>query len=132
VPIAVTHDTTRRWLRAHATGSLSIEATTEFLRTARAPIELRMLPLLFDARGCTTSMTAADVDRAVEIVRAVTAQGQQRAHVALLADDDRLYRWFLDYETCCAQLGVRVIRVFRQLPDAERWLEIVSAARELG
>ena len=132
VPIAVTHDTTRRWLRALATGSLSIEATTEFLRTARAPIELRMLPLLFDARGCTTSMTAADVDQAVDIVRAVTAQGQQRAHVALVADDDRLYRWFLDYETRCAQLGVRVIRVFRQLPDAERWLEIVSAARELG
>ena len=28
-------------------------------------------------------------------------------------------------------LGVRVIRVFRQMPDAEQWLEIVSAARNL-
>jgi hypothetical protein len=36
------------------------------------------------------------------------------------------------YEAGCADVGVRVIRVFRHLPDAERWLEIVSAARHYG
>jgi hypothetical protein len=132
VPITVAHDASRRWLRARASGSLSIDQAAEFLRTARAPVELRMWPLLFDARGCTTSMTAADVAKAVAIVRKVAEQRQRRAHVALVADDDQLYGWFLDYETRCAELGVRVIRVFRQFEDAERWLEIVSAARELG
>jgi hypothetical protein len=132
VSVTVTRDAARRWLLGRATGSLSIDETIEFLRTARAPIELRMWPLLFDARSCRTSMTAADVDKAVEIVRHVTEQRQRRAHVALVADDDALYGWFLDYETRCAAIGVRVIRVFRQFEDAQRWLEIVSAARELG
>jgi hypothetical protein len=132
VPITIARDASRRWLRGRANGSISIEQVAGFLRTVRAPMELRMWPLLFDARGCTTSMTAADVDQAVAIVRKVAEARQRRAHVALVADDDRLYGWFLDYETRCAQLGVRVIRVFRQFEDAERWLDIVSAARELG
>jgi hypothetical protein len=132
VPITLTRDIARRWLRARASGSVSIDEVTDFLRTARAPLELRMWPLIVDARSCTTTMTAADVALAVDIVRTATKRGQQRAHVALVADDDTLYRWFLDYETRCVEFGVRVIRVFRQFEDAERWLEIVSAARELG
>jgi hypothetical protein len=132
VPITVTQDVPRRWLIARATGSISIDETTEFIRTVRAPIERRMWPLLFDARSCTTSMTAADVDKAVGIVRQAVDQRQQRAHVALVGDDDGLYSWLCEYETRCVQIGVRVIRVFRRYEDAERWLEIVSAARELG
>ena len=132
MPLTVTRDPARRWLLARAEGSLSITDVTEFLRTARASIELRMWPLLVDARSCGTSMTPADVAQAVDVVRQVAEQRQRRGHVALVADDDTLYRWFLDYETRCAEIGVRVIRVFRRNEDAERWLEIVSAARELG
>jgi hypothetical protein len=33
------------------------------------------------------------------------------------------------YETRCAEIGVRVIRVFRHRPDAERWLDAVASAR---
>jgi len=131
VPISVTHDLPRRWLLARAAGSLSIDDVVEFIRTQRAPLELRMSPLIFDARSCTTTMTAADVDKAVEVVRQVSEQRQQRAHVALVADNDQLYGWFLDYETRCAAIGVRIIRVFRNYDDAKRWLEIVSASREL-
>jgi len=43
-----------------------------------------------------------------------------------------LFGRLLEYETRCAALGVRVIRVFRQYEDAERWLVIVSSARELS
>ena len=131
MPITLTRDAARHWLRARANGSLSIDAVIDFLRTARAPIEFRMWPLLFDARGCTTTLTAADVEAAVAIVRKATEERQQRAHVALVADEDALYRWFLDYETRCAGMGVRIIRAFRLIDDAERWLEIVSAARDL-
>jgi hypothetical protein len=132
VPLTLTRDAARRWLLARAEGSLCITEITEFLRTARAPIELRMWPLLVDARSCRGSMTPADVAQAVDIVRKVAEQRERRGHVALVADDEALYRWFLDYEMRCAAIGVRVIRAFRQFEDAERWLEIVSDARELG
>jgi hypothetical protein len=130
MPIAVTRDDRRRWLIARASGELTFDETAAFLRTVRDPIELRMQPLLFDARSCSTDMTDADIDRAVTIVREA-AQRQRRGHVAIVADDDQLYRWLLLYETRVAAVGVTIIRIFRQLPDAERWLAIVSDAREL-
>jgi hypothetical protein len=130
--IALTRDERRRWLLARASGRLSIEQVTAFLRSARANMKDRLWPLLFDARACQTAMTQADVRTAVAIVQSVARRKQRRAHVALVADDDRLYRWFLSYETQCAEAGVSVIRVFRQLEDAERWLDIMSSARELG
>ena len=52
-----------------------------------------------------------------------------RAHVAVATADNRLFRWMLLYEERCAEKGARFMRVFRQHPDAERWLEIVSNAR---
>jgi hypothetical protein len=131
MPIAMTRDKRRRWLLARATDALSLEEITRFLRTARAKAEDRNWPMLVDARTCRTTMTEADVDAAVAIVRAAARRKERRAHVAIAADEDALYRWFLLYEARCAEAGVRVIRVFRQLEDAQRWLEIVSAAREL-
>jgi hypothetical protein len=131
MPIVTDRDMRRRWLIAIATGELSIQQVIDFLRTARSNLNDRMWPLLFDARGCQTSMTDADVASAVAAIEEVGRQKQRRAHAAIVADDDRLYRWLLLYETQCAAIGVRVIRIFRQSDDAERWLDIVSAAREL-
>ena len=85
MPIGLVRDERRKWLRAHASGLVSIEDVTDFLRSARANINDRMWPLMVDAR-----------------------------------------------ETQCAEIGVRVIRIFHQLDDAERWLDIVSSARELA
>ena len=130
MPIEVIRDERRRWLLTRASGILGFDETATFLTTVRDPIDFRMWPLLFDARSCSTEMTDADVDRAVMIV-SETAQRQRRGHVAIVADDDQLYRWLLLYETKVAAAGVRMIRVFHRLPDAERWLDIVSAAREL-
>jgi len=131
MPIEAVRDERRRWLLARATGQLSLDETTTFLRTARAKLEDRMWPMLVDARGCKTTMTEADVEPAVAIVRAAARRQERRAHVAIAADDDALYRWMLLYEAKCAAAGVRVIRIFRRVEDAERWLEIISAAREL-
>jgi hypothetical protein len=132
VPITIERDDARRWLLSRATGELTITDITHFLRTARADIAVRMWPLLFDARGCGTAMTKADVPAAVAIVRTAIEQKQRRAHVALVADEDALYQWFLEYETQCAAIGVRIIRVFRELEEGRQWLEIVSAGRELA
>jgi hypothetical protein len=129
VAISMMRDEGRRWLVARATGSLAIDDVVGFLKTARADPQLHRWPLLFDARSCTTSMTAADVAAAVAVVR--DAKDQGRAHVAIIADNDQLYSYCVRYETHCHDLGVRVIRVFRQYVEAERWLAIVSSAREL-
>ena len=82
---------------------------------------------MVDASTATTSMTPADVDTAVQVVKTLATEGP-RAYVALFAKDNALFRWALDYEVRCAEIGVRVIRVFRQRADAEQWLTILSTA----
>ena len=52
-----------------------------------------------------------------------------RGHVAIIADDDRLYARMLLYESCLNDIGIRSIRAFRQADAAERWLEIMHVAR---
>jgi hypothetical protein len=131
VPIDLQRDDRRRWLVARITGSLSIEDLLQFLQTARASFELQTWPLLVDARGAASLLRPEDVERAVVLVRAAVERGESRAHVAVVADDDRLFDWMLVYEARCAEAGARVIRTFRNPLDAERWLEILSASRQL-
>ena len=130
MPIQVETDPHHNWLLATATGVISIEMVLELLRTARAPIDRRMMPMLFDASSATTSMTEADVTAAVDVVRRANSSGA-RGHVALVTGDDRFFAVLLIYEIQCADAGIRSIRVFRQRGDAERWLEVMSAARNL-
>jgi hypothetical protein len=99
-----------------------------FLNTARSGVETRAIPLLVDTSAATTSMTLADVDTAVEVVKRALATEGPRGYVALVATDDALFRWALEYEVRCAEIGVRVIRAFRQRADAEKWLTILSTA----
>jgi hypothetical protein len=35
------------------------------------------------------------------------------------------------YETCLSDIGIRSVRAFRQAEAAERWLDIIDAARNL-
>jgi hypothetical protein len=65
------------------------------------------------------------------VVRDVTQRTGMRGHVAIAALDEEVFTGMLHYETRCAEIGVRGIRVFRLLADAEHWLEVVSAARNL-
>ena len=129
MPLSVTHDHDRRWVVVRATGCVRIDEMLNLIRTVRAQIAHRMTPMLFDATGATTDATDADVRRAVDAVRQAIARGGMRGHVALVADDDTFYARFLSYETECAEADVRVIRAFRLVPDAERWLQNVSSAR---
>jgi hypothetical protein len=131
VAITLVRDEGKRWLRAKAVGVLTLDDLLAFLRTARSSVELRMWPLMFDGNGASTDMTDDDVARAVAVVRHAVETTGPRAHVAVATSDDRLHRWMLLYEAKCAEIGVRLVRVFRQQDDAERWLEIVSAARNL-
>jgi hypothetical protein len=126
--ITMVRDTARRWLRGRVKGVVVINDVLLFQQNARPDSELRRWPLLVDARGCTTSMTDADVQRAVDAVHA--SKDEPRAHAAIVADDDRLYGCVLLYESRCHQLGVRTVRAFRKYEDAEQWLATLSSARE--
>lgn len=129
VSVEVAYDTTKKWVMVRVTDVLRLDDVLRLIGSARADVEHRMWPMLFDARSATTTTTERDVESAVSAVaEAMRSQGP-RGHVALVADDDVLYARMLLYETRCAESGVRVIRAFRQPLDAERWLAIVSAAR---
>ncbi len=127
--IELVEDSGRQWLIATASGGLTLEDVLEFMKSARAPVERRMTPLLFDARGATTTMTAADVDEAAALAQKAVEQGGPRGHVALVAEDNWLYECMVRYETLCTEAGISLIRVFRQRADAELWLQTLSAAR---
>src|SRR5262249_3763705 len=129
VPLSVFFDQRRRWVLIQGAGTITIDEVVTVIRTARSTVQHQMWPMLVNAHGATTTMTDQDCEAAVDAVRQVIDRGEQRGHVAIAADDDVLYARLLLYETRCAEIGAQLIRVFRQLPDAERWLEIVSAAR---
>lgn len=130
--IEVVRDERRKWMLVRVTGVVTLHEALTLIQTARADVAYRMWPMLVDARSATTDATEEDIAKAVAAVRHATELEGPRGHVAVAADDDRLYARALLYEAQCADIGVRVIRVFRQLPDAERWLEIVSATRHFG
>jgi hypothetical protein len=118
----------RQGLVARATGELHIDDVLTFVRTVRASPKNRQLPLLFDARGCTTSMTAADVETAINLVQTVVQQGP-RAPVALIADDPILHAWCIAYGTRCAALGLVAIRTFESLESGHQWLAKCAESR---
>lgn len=122
----------RRWLEAEVSGRIDIEDAIRFLRTVRANPDDSDWPLLFDATSATSGLAAADVDRAVAVVRDALSRSGLRAHVAIVADDPDLHHWFLEYETKCAESGVRVIRVFPERARAEAWLDAVAVARRFA
>ena len=86
-------------------------------------------PVLFDARGATTTMVLEDIETAVAVVKRAPAAEGVRAYVAMVANDDRLFASMLKYDVKCAEVGGCVIRVFRHRQDAEEWLDIIAAER---
>ena len=132
MPLDVVADERRRWIVVRATGSVTLPEILALIPTVRARIDHRMWPLLFDARSATTAATEEDVHAAVAVLQRVDREQGPRGHAALVADDDVLYARMLLYEGRSAQIGIRTVRVFRALEDAERWLAIVSAARHFG
>ena len=130
VPIALERDQHRRRLMARVTGVLTIHEALVFLRKTLADPAIETWALIFDTRGATTDMTPTDVEAVVATVDEIRRRSTiPRGHVAIIADDDLLYARMLLYETCLTDIGIRSVRAFRQADAAERWLEIMDAAR---
>ena len=126
----VERDSVRGWIIVRAQGPLHIDEILQIIRTTRASVANRMVPMLFDGRDAHGPISDADIDQAVAAVREAMKMGGIRGHLAMVATDDAVYEGLLHYEARCADIGVRVMRVFRQRQDAEYWLEIMSAARD--
>jgi len=132
MPLIPEFDDVSRRVLVRGSGVLRLDEIQALIRTVRADVDHRMWPMLVDAQGATTDMVDADIARlAAAVQKAVETQGP-RGHVAIVADDDVLYERMLAYETKCAALGIRVIRVFRQRADAAQWLDVVVASRNFS
>ena len=128
--IVLERDIRQRRLVAQVTGVLTLQDALHFLRTARADPQVETWPLIFDTRGATTSMTTVDVESAIAMVEEIRRTSRiPRGHVAIIADDDLMFERLLLYEARLIEIGICSVRVFRQSNDAERWLEIMHAAR---
>jgi hypothetical protein len=128
--ITLERDIPRRRFLARATGVLTIADAVAFLRTARGDPEIATWPLIFDARGTTTTVTTDEVESVVDATQEVRGTSTiPRGHVAIIADDDRLFERFCLYETRLFAMGIRIMRVFRDCDQAERWLEVMHATR---
>ena len=128
--MSVERDRKRGWIVVRASGTIELDDVLHLIQTARASVNDRMIPMLFDAREAQGAPNDQEIERAVAAVDRAVRLGGARGHVAIAASD-AVYAGMLRYETRCAEIGVRVIRVFRMLAEAEHWLEIVSAARDL-
>jgi hypothetical protein len=126
VPIAVEHDERRRWIIAIASGVLTLADVITLIRTARASVEYRMWPMLVDAQTATTDMTEADVERTVE---AIQRGSSRRTAGTRRAGGARRYRLRAPAAVRDALRGHRHAKRPRQRPDAERWLALLSGAR---
>ena len=131
MPLSVKKDAKRGWIIVRAIGTLEIRELIRLIVEVRGTVENQMVPMLFDARKARGPLPMADVESAVAVVRTINERAEARGHVAIAAPDNDVFNGMLHYETRCAAMGVRGIRVFRFLPDAEHWLEIVSSARNL-
>jgi heme A synthase len=130
MPISLERDIRRHRFLARATGVLTIADALEFLRTARGDPEAATWPLIFDARGATTTLTTDEVASVVDATQEIRGTGTiPRGHVAIVADDDRLFERFCLYETRLFAMGIRIVRVFRDCDEAERWLEVMHVTR---
>jgi hypothetical protein len=130
VTIAIRREARTGWIVVIVSGPIDIDEMVETIRTVRASVHTRMVPMLVDARDAIGPMSAEGIEQLVAAVQDALKRGGLRGHVAIVASDDAVYAGMLQYEARCAGIGVRVIRVFRQMSDAERWLEILSAARD--
>ena len=101
------------------------------INTARASVATRMVKLIFDAREASGSMSPDEIGQVVDALEAAMNIGGRRGHAAIVVSDCVVYQAMLDFESRCAVIGITWVRVFSGLPDAERWLRIVSAARDL-
>jgi len=120
MPIAVTRDDQQKLITAVGTGKITAEDIFAFVHEHRAGI-LRTYRLLVDGRKANVLAQLADANRPANEVATDTRLSGGRGPTAIVAST-AIYLLAHAYETFAHGAGVHVIRVFRDIDDARRWL----------
>ena len=123
MPIRYVIDRIHQRMLTHAEGVVTFQDISEHLDAEERERALG-LPELFDARGATTNMTAAEVRTLVQRA-ADTCRRIPLGPTAIVATDDVAFGMARMYAILTEELGVRV-EVFRDVESANRWLQEVS------
>ena len=124
--LSIEPDPVRGWSTARAASHTTVEDVVTTINTARASVATRMEPMIFDGREASGSTSPDEIGPVVDALEAAMNIGGRRGHAALVVSDRAVYKPLLDLGSRCAVIGIPLVRVLFGLPDAERWLRIVS------
>jgi hypothetical protein len=109
-----------RLLTVAVAGDLSPADLSAIFRHERE-VERRYGPVLVDASGAFTTMSAVDVERSASRLTAVIAQAGPKGPVAIIATDDHLFALMRLLEVICERRGIG-LSVFQNREAAVLWL----------
>ena len=120
MPIVMEFDTASSRLRTTATGELTLADLLGHIDNEERAAHLGA-PELFDARDATTNLAAPEVRRLVDVMRSYAKQ-QAIGPTALVTRNDVVFGMARMYGILSNDFDPR-FAVFRNMTDAERWLE---------
>jgi hypothetical protein len=126
MPIVLGRDDRRTRLTAVASGELTLDELLTFVKSERTG-ELERYTLLFDLSAAAMNLTRNQIAAVADQVQSLTVRTGPRAAVAIVAPSDLLFGLTRMYQTLCDSAGVDTVRVFRDLPSAELWLDTQPA-----
>ncbi len=122
MPITVERHDDRAHLVATATGPVSVTVLRDFICTARVG-DLRLRPILIDARTATFEMTAGDLREVIApLLTALKTAAGDRAPVAIVLEDRAALKMARMLGALVSAQGVTHLSVFQELGAAEQWL----------
>jgi hypothetical protein len=116
------HDTRR--LTILRRGILNIDDLIESVIRMRA-MNVWSYSVLVDAREASTNLLPAEAHTLVAKIRTI-GDGRERGPIAVVAADDLTFGMVRMFAALAEPTGMRV-SAFRQVSDAERWLQRMSA-----
>ena len=120
MPIVMEFDTAGNRLRTTAIGELTLADLLGHIDNEERAVHLGA-PELFDARDATTTLTAPEVRRLVDVMRSYAKQ-QALGPTALVTRSDVVFGMARMYGILSNDFDPR-FGVFRNLTDAVRWLD---------
>ena len=124
MPISYEIDSQREIVFCQGSGEIAIEDFRVNL-DERESSPVNHYPLLMDLLGTTTNITGEEMRELVAFRRLLAARVPP-APIAFAADDDHVFAVLRMMQMLTET--VRPIGVFRNMPDAEKWLESIRDA----
>ena len=123
MPISYNIDNRKRRIFSHASGHITAADLRDHMY-AEVGAEAVSYSEIFDCSNATTDLTGEDI-RKLAAQRQQIAETRPSGAVAVVAPTDLFFGLFRMFDMLTDE--VRPIRVFRSFPDAEKWLDSISA-----